>query len=50
VQRLDAAERARLPGLARDPRRLLEDAAEARDELVAVQAVGCLDLDDRRRL
>jgi len=50
VQSLDGAERAPLPGLARDPGRVLEDAAEARDEFLAVEAVGCVDLDDRRRL
>jgi hypothetical protein len=50
VQRVDAAERPLLPGLARDPWGVLEDAAEARDERFAVQAVGCLDRNDRRRL
>jgi hypothetical protein len=47
VQLVDARERALLPRLARDPRRLLEDAAEARDELLAVI---CIDRADRRRL
>jgi hypothetical protein len=47
VQLVDAAERALLPRLPRDPRRLLEDAAEARDERVTVL---CVDLVDRRRL
>jgi hypothetical protein len=50
VQRLDAAERPLLPCLPRDPRRVLEHAAEARHERFAVQAVGCVDRDDRRRL
>jgi hypothetical protein len=50
MQALDAAERAPLPGRLRDPRRCLEDAAEARRERFAVQAVGCVDIDDRRRL
>jgi hypothetical protein len=47
VQIVDAAERARLPRLPRDPGRLLEDAAEARDERLAFL---CVDLADRRRL
>ena len=47
VQRVDAAERARRPGPLGDPRRLLEHAAEARHERVAVQAVGCVDVDRR---
>jgi hypothetical protein len=47
VQLVGARERALLPRLARDPGRLLEDAAEARDERVAVL---CVDLADRPRL
>jgi hypothetical protein len=50
VQLVDAAERPVLPGLARDPRRVLEHAAEERDEVLAVEPVRCGDFDDRRRL
>jgi hypothetical protein len=54
VQLGDAAEGPGLPRRRSDPRRRLEDPAEARDEGVAVQAVGGGDVEalrrDRRRL
>jgi hypothetical protein len=54
VQRVDAAERARLPRVRGDPGRPLEDAAEAGDEGIAVQAFRCGDVEalgrDRLRL
>jgi hypothetical protein len=49
VERLDAAERPRLPRRGGDPRGRLEDPAEARREGVAVQAVDGLDVDGIRR-
>jgi hypothetical protein len=49
MQRVDAAERTGLPCRGGDPRRRLEDPAEARDEGVAVEAVRRGDVEALRR-